>query len=357
MSKDQLYNRIRGALYGVAVGDALGAPLEFMSRAEIQKQYGKVTEMIGGGWLGLKPGETTDDTAMTVAVAEGIVENPDNPIPAIGERFKKWYLKNPRTAGRACSEVIQEAIREHAVEENEWFAASQITNERLRGMTEGNGALMRTVYVGLYYADREIRETMADKISAMTHWSNVSSGHCIAYVNAINVALTESGKIKTVIKGNQRARNITTYPAPTGHVRNTYDCALFAIKATDTLEEALIAAVNSGGDTDTIGAVTGGLAGAIYGYDQIPERWIKALDPELRKKLDKLAKEALKARTTLKEYKVVIYQRYEKHVTMKAHSGKDAYDKAMAEYEIDSKEVMDKDDLEDCWIEILSEGE
>ena len=81
-------DRIRGALYGVAVGDALGAPLEFMTAEEILAKYGApVREMVGGGWLSVVPGEVTDDTQMTLAVAEGIAENPENPIPAIGRRF------------------------------------------------------------------------------------------------------------------------------------------------------------------------------------------------------------------------------------------------------------------------------
>ena len=100
------FDRIKGALYGVAVGDALGGPLEFMSREAVRKAYpAGLREMVGGGWLHLLPGETTDDTAMTLCVAEGILEaesrtalrhaNDDELAAAIGSRFIRWLDGNP----------------------------------------------------------------------------------------------------------------------------------------------------------------------------------------------------------------------------------------------------------------------
>lgn len=91
MNFDLLKDKISGALYGVAVGDALGGPLEFMATEQIAQRYGLVTEMIGGGWLNLRPSETTDDTAMTMAVAEGIMESPAHPIPPMWRIGYKSY--------------------------------------------------------------------------------------------------------------------------------------------------------------------------------------------------------------------------------------------------------------------------
>lgn len=98
-----LRDRIAGALYGVAIGDAMGAPLEFMSKDEIARAHGRVTEMIGGGWLNVEPGEITDDTQMTLAVAEGIIENPDDPVKGIGNRFIEWAKSGPKDIGTTCS--------------------------------------------------------------------------------------------------------------------------------------------------------------------------------------------------------------------------------------------------------------
>ena len=107
-----LKNHIAGALYGVAVGDALGGPLEFMTAEQIKKTHGRVTTMIGGGWLNLRPGETTDDTAMTLAVAEGIIANPEDPTEEIGRRFLAWADSGPKDIGGTCAAAIYYARAE-----------------------------------------------------------------------------------------------------------------------------------------------------------------------------------------------------------------------------------------------------
>ncbi|MBA2876250.1 ADP-ribosylglycohydrolase family protein [Thermaerobacillus caldiproteolyticus] len=76
-----MLDKIKGGLFGLAIGDALGATTEFMNITEIQEKYGKVTDIIGGGWLNLSPGKVTDDTAMTIAVAKEIIKNKENPLP------------------------------------------------------------------------------------------------------------------------------------------------------------------------------------------------------------------------------------------------------------------------------------
>ena len=104
-------DRIRGALYGVAVGDALGGPLEFMSDRQICDAYGRVTDMIGGGWLNLKPGEVTDDTQMTLCVARGILDalegdNGLDLVASVGQQFIAWADSKPKDIGGACSHSI-----------------------------------------------------------------------------------------------------------------------------------------------------------------------------------------------------------------------------------------------------------
>ena len=89
-------NKIKGALYGAIIGDALGAPLEFMPQEQIKAQFGKVTEMIGGGWLQVQPGEGTDETALLLATAYGIMKNPENPFAEIGKNFIKWAISRPK---------------------------------------------------------------------------------------------------------------------------------------------------------------------------------------------------------------------------------------------------------------------
>lgn len=104
-------SRIKGALYGVAVGDALGGPVEFMGPEQIAAKHGRLATMVGGGWLHLAPGEITDDTQMTLCVAEGIVEAPEAPIQAIGRRFIEWANSGPKDIGGACASSIRNAQR------------------------------------------------------------------------------------------------------------------------------------------------------------------------------------------------------------------------------------------------------
>jgi len=322
MNKDKLKNAIKGALYGVAVGDALGAPLEFMSADQIKRRHGLVTEMIGGGWLSVKPGEITDDTQMTLAVAEGIVANPGNPIEEVGTRFIEWMRSGPKDIGGTCSASISRAASIAAGRtsnknpsagdrptEDDWYRASKDTAIRNGNRSGGNGALMRTVYPGLFY-QRELEAVeVATAIAQMTHWDDESNEACELYTDMIHL-LTEavykqsearSRIIDETLQGTKyqidRLRHEKGDPEPTGYVVDSMECALAAFYSTNSFEDAIVEAANMGGDADTIAAITGGLAGAYFGYDTIPERWTKELAPEVKERLDRLTEAALANRT------------------------------------------------------------
>lgn len=300
--KDNLKNKIAGALYGVAVGDALGAPLEFMSAEHIAREHGRVTNMIGGGWLNLRPGETTDDTAMTLAVAEGIVEAPLSPIPAIGKRFIAWAKTGPKDIGATCHAAISRAaaFAEIPTERNWLDAARQVAVENGH-RSGGNGALMRAVYPALYYTDRETAELITVQQGTMTHFDIESEFALLHYARIIHrfiksaydgeannidayrrmdaiLAMTRYN-IPNILKEGERL-------TPTGYVVHTMECALYTFFTTDNFEAAVVAAANLGGDADTIAAVCGGLAGAYYGFDNIPDRWINALSDDDKTRLD-----------------------------------------------------------------------
>jgi ADP-ribosyl-[dinitrogen reductase] hydrolase len=286
-------NRIKGALYGVAVGDALGGPLEFMSKQEIASRYGTVRSMIGGGWLDLTPGETTDDTAMTIAVAEGIVEDPEDPIHAIGKRFIEWEMSAPKDIGITCSRAIREAIRlgGHSPSSEKWREAGLRIKRSMGNRNGGNGALMRTIYPALYYRDEYEAMVKARDIGDMTHYSEASRVCIDLYVSIVNRIIAEEGNQEARIKA---AAEVKPAGQPTGYVVDSLDYAMKATALHDNFEDTLVWAVNQGGDADTIGAITGGMAGALYGYDAIPEIWTNHLDTELKEKLNHLAEEAAK---------------------------------------------------------------
>lgn len=285
----------RGALYGVAVADALGATLEFMSAAEIARRYGTLRDIVGGGWLALRPGQVTDDTEMTLAVAEGIAEQPDAPVEAVGRRFIEWLDTQPRDVGRTCAIALKYARRRG------WADAARFAHGNLGGRSAGNGSLMRSAYPGLWYADRAQALRVAVELSRMTHYDPLASEACKLYTAAIWDMARGGVPARQALKaafGGTRYQAALAGQArldPTGFVVDTLNCALDAVARTSSLEDAIVRAVNLGGDADTVGAVAGGLAGAMYGYDSIPTRWREALDVRIRARLDAAAERAVNA--------------------------------------------------------------
>lgn len=311
----KLANKIRGALYGVAVGDALGAPLEFMSAAEIIGKYGSaVKEMLSGRWLNVEPGEVTDDTQMTVAAALAIAMHPEEPEPYAGQNFVKWALSGPKDIGGTCHSAISNALQmmkqrpelkgcTGLAPYEVWEKASRLTAKQNGNRSAGNGALMRTVYPGLYYPDRARAKTVAERISLMTHWDDLSREACVLYTEMIHLITSEENTSSELWHMAEDCLTDTRYQAapagalkPSGFVVDSFHCVLWCIRNTKSFEEALIKAVNLGGDADTIGAITGGLAGALYGYDAIPDRWHTLLDRETRITLDRLGEDAVRSR-------------------------------------------------------------
>lgn len=288
---DKKMDRYEGAMIGVAVGDALGAPLEFMSAGEIARMHGTVREMIGGGWLDVEPGEVTDDTQMTLAVAEGIVAEGDSiivPLLMVGANFLRWYRTNPKDIGGTCRAVLSAMNRRDDIYLTDWHDMAKLVDRQTRGRTAGNGALMRAVYPALYY-NRDKAQDVAGKIARMTHWHDDSTKTVLQYTDTIHaIANSEmsAGEAKeTAERMMQDIRQMTSgNPDPTGYCVDSLVCAMNAIRDTDSFEDALVYAVNLGGDADTIGAITGGLAGAVYGASGIPLRWQNALNNQPNRK-------------------------------------------------------------------------
>lgn len=308
---DMLRDRIAGALYGVAVGDALGGPLEFMSAAEINRQHGWVSTMLGGGWLGLRPGETTDDTAMTLAVAEGIMERPEAPIQSIGHRFIQWAESGPKDIGGACAGSIRNAKRigGGAPTADDWENAAAAYQLQVAAPVEGNGALMRTVYPALYYPNNAKAEYWAMKTAKMTHAGFRSTEACILYSRMVNLIIASKSEpqgprefLKEHCEAVKEYRDAATSkevaPAAGGWVVDSMRIAVSSTANTLSFREAVTMAVNLGGDADTNGAITGGLAGAIYGFQAIPMEWVSSLSKSDRERLDAAVEAAVKSRMT-----------------------------------------------------------
>lgn len=161
---------------------------------------------------------------------------------------------------------------------------------------------MRTVYPGIYYYWKLEATTQAGNIAKMTHWDKKSTEACILYTEMINL-ITEADsndeallRIESTLEGGEYKLEPRKDTEPTGYAVDSFKCALHSLAATKTFEDTIIEAANLGGDADTIAAITGGLAGAIYGYKEIPGRWIQTLSPETRAQLDRLVDAAVKNR-------------------------------------------------------------
>jgi len=164
----EMLDKIEGGLFGLAVGDALGGTTEFMSEREIKERYGRINEIIGGGCWNLKPGETTDDTDMTICVLKGIIANHQNPIEEIGKEFLRWWESDPKDLGI----TVQTAFNCY---QGDWFQAAEKAHDELSGKSAGNGTLMRCLPVALAYSDSQKIDEISALQSKMTHYDDLAA--------------------------------------------------------------------------------------------------------------------------------------------------------------------------------------
>lgn len=264
-------NKIKGALYGFAIGDAMGATTEFMDNYTISQKFGELKDIVGGGWLGLEAGQVTDDTQMTLCVCEAIEYskgNLDKMLNRCCENFSNWYLTNPPDVGCCCRNVISQCLNKH-----DYSYWNNIADDP---ESLGNGSLMRTMPIILAGLSKET----AISQGRLTH--NNKACDCAIEIYYQN--------LEELLYYDTFRNTMAQICEPTGHVFNTLNNSLYWVQHTDSLEEAIIKAVNHGGDADTIAAITGSLAGAYYGYDKIPQRWVSQLSDDVKSDLDKYAK-------------------------------------------------------------------
>ena len=300
MQNERLIDVIKGCLYGVAIGDSLGATVEFMTADQIVSQYGKLTEIIGGGHCSWKPGTGTDDTAMTLAIADGLLdcELDGDPVEMVGKRFVDWYRTGPKDIGHTCRLVIGLASDQGMIAKptrEQWFAASRQAHQYLCGKSGGNGTLMRTAPVALLTNGERMRDLAMD-LSDMTHYDPDAGTACLIYCAIISRLIRgyiPKEAVYTSVWRTEYQDIENMQPNSTGYVKDTFRTALWGLTRTNTFEDALVEVVNLGGDADTAGAVVGGLAGAVYGFSMIPDRWVNALDKGLKTHLDAIVDAAV----------------------------------------------------------------
>lgn len=276
-------DQFRGVLVGLAVGDALGGPLEFQPARDPDNF---VTEMIGGGWQRLAPGEWTDDTQMSLCVVESLltkkVFDPDD----IARRFVTWMKSGPKDIGMHTQRVL------NAISKGDpWEQASRDALE-LNPENAPNGSVMRCAPLALFfYRHPEYAAELSPVLSRITHahsdceWAcvcvNVTLANLLLGKNkqdAVQEAYLACDRASQELRDRiGRAMEPHSETSPSGWVLDTLEVALWAFLNTSSFEDALLVSVNRGNDADTVGAVTGALAGARYGFSSIPARWLEPL--------------------------------------------------------------------------------
>lgn len=264
-------DKAKGAFFGLAVGDALGTTLEFKTR----DTYEHLTDMVGGGPFKLAPGEWTDDTSMALALAQALVDYGMNQVEIL-KNFRAWRENGKFSHNNRCFDIgntTSAAIRR--------FAESNET-EPVCGsghfMDSGNGGIMRLAPAVLFANNDDEATRFAVMQSETTH----SSEDCIAYAEILGLSLWQMINDEDIRKDDLTIMINKMLPdrinvSSSGYVKDTYLASIWAFCNTDNFKDAVLLAVNLGDDADTVGAVTGQIAGAYYGYSSIPTEWLYKL--------------------------------------------------------------------------------
>lgn len=279
---EKIIERATAAYLGLAIGDALGATVEFMTPREIEAQYRVHTRMIGGGWLHLKPGQVTDDTTMSLALGDSILKAGKVDALAAAQAFDDWMRAKPVDIGNT--------VRRNLL----LFRKTGNPEAPHSEHDAGNGAAMRVLPVALATlgkSDKEVRNACRAQ-AHITHNSTLSDAACECLVCMVQDGLY--GADKNDLLHRHAHKLAAEFPAfkfrairqklnPSGYVVDTLKAVFQALFDTDTFEDCLIDVVNRGGDADTTGAIAGMLAGATYGLSGIPDEWLNSLADETKR--------------------------------------------------------------------------
>jgi len=282
-------DRYRGALLGLAVGDALGTTLEFKSPGTFKP----INDMLGGGPFDLNAGQWTDDTSMALCLAESLAEckgfNADDQM----RRYVRWWKEGYLSSTGTCFDIggtVMGALKRY-IDTGDPYSGS------IDKYSAGNGSLMRLAPISLYYAtNADDAIHYAAQSSKTTHGANTAIDACRYFSGLLIGAISDLSKDEILssafhpAKGNWDDEELVSeiyeiamgsfkLKSPpeikgTGYVVESMEAALWAFYHTDNYKDGSLMAVNLGDDADTTGAIYGQLAGVYYGMSEIPKNWI-----------------------------------------------------------------------------------
>jgi ADP-ribosyl-[dinitrogen reductase] hydrolase len=265
--------RAAGGFLGLALGDALGAQVEFKPRGS----FPPVTEMVGGGVFNLRPGQITDDTFMALIMARSLIQHQGFHPQHLMQQYDDWS-RGAFDVGNTITSALERFRR---------------TREPFQGLSDpeasGNGSIMR-----LYPSVLWTLQDPYEKAFALV-WDITRLTHASDLVKEVTDQMLTL--IREIFEGQSKEhllRNLTVLAPPesTGFVCDSFHVALWAFGSTDTFEAGLLKVVNLGGDADTAGAVYGQIAGSYYGLEGLPARWVQMVEhgPEIKRLINQLLK-------------------------------------------------------------------
>jgi len=285
MTEPSLIERALGAYLGFAVGDALGATVEFMTRGEIEAKYRLHRKMIGGGWLHLAPGQVTDDTEMSLCLGRSLIRRQGFDLPDICDEFAAWLKSGPVDVGNTCRRGIRRYITNGSVE------GAYCDGDA------GNGAAMRNLPLALATLGRpDLLDRWSIAQAHITHNHPLSDDATLALARMAQALVEGRGMreardvARQLVAKHKTFRFEVFHGQSTAYIVDTMQTVLHFYFLTDSFRSCLIEVVNQGGDADTTGAIAGMLAGATYGVRDIPTAWLG--------KLDKTVAEEIRAQVT-----------------------------------------------------------
>lgn len=294
-SVDVRRDRAIGALLGLAVGDALGAPFEFHPKLSVPKAY----VYRGGGPFELAPGQWTDDTAMALALATSLRKDPALDPNDLMDRFVAWWKSGTYSCTGTCFDIgatTVDALSRY-VQTGEPIAG------RTSPFTAGNGALMRLAPVAIrHWNDRANLERVADLQTRVTHGAEEARAASVAFASLLAHAI-EGGSPSEVLTRDEasvfprwREASRETIRG-SGYVVHAFEASLWCVSRTTSFASAVQLAANLGEDADTTAAITGQFAGALYGAQAIEQVYLR--DLAMAEELATIARELFDASIAL----------------------------------------------------------
>lgn len=284
MKNQDTFNRYLGCLVGLAVGDAIGTTVEFAERGSFEP----LTDMVGGGPFNLEAGQWTDDTSMALCLAHSLIFN--NCFDATDQmsRYCNWYNYGYMSSTGECFDIGHTTITA--------FRKFLMTKDPMAGSTHprsaGNGSIMRLAPIPMFYA-LHIDDLIfyAGESSKTTHAANEAVECAQFFATQIQAALMGKSKAEILsdsrfqateakvidIQNQSYIKKIRDQIQGTGYVIDSLEAALWCFNQSNSYAETVLMTANLGDDADTTAAVAGQIAGAYYGYDGIPNKWLDKL--------------------------------------------------------------------------------